>query len=57
MTFVCLPNVWDKINKMAYTAKDPCPPRRFLYLKKKKVGGGKEEEEKEEEEEEKMSIC
>ena len=34
-------------NKMAYTAKDPCPPWRFLYLtetKSWKWEGGEEEE-------------
>ena len=31
-----------KVNKMAYTAKDPCPPRRFLYLTEKKLEGGEE---------------
>ena len=38
---------------MAYTAKDPCPPRRFLYLREtkswwceKEGGGGEGGEEK-----------
>ena len=37
---------------MAYTAKDPCPPRRFLYLIETKSV-----KEKEKEKEEKKSIC
>ena len=39
---------------MAYTAKDPCPPRRFLYLTEtKSLRCG---EEGEEEEGEKVSL-
>ena len=35
---------------MAYSAKDPCPPLRFLYLTETKSWSGKEKEEKEEKE-------
>ena len=42
-------NKWGKKTRMAYTAKDSCPPRRFLYLTETKIWKWEGEEGGEEE--------
>ena len=45
------------VNKMAYTAKDPCPPTAFSVRKRsKKVGYRKEKKEKKKEKGKKFSM-